>query len=399
MFDKKVEIIGIGYIGLPLALLLAKNGISVVGVDIDNELVNSITQQTFKMGEEEIDNLLQDSEVLKNLKVTTEAEESDIFVIAVPTPVERRRKIADLSYIRNAITKIIPHLRKGNLVIIESTIPPLTCKEIATPMIELHTNLKINEDILLAHCPERILPGDIYNEIINNSRIIGGMNKEASRIAKEMYDVFVKGEIVVTDDVTAELSKLIENAYRDINIAFANEVAQVAEGLDINPNLLIKVANMHPRVDILQPGIGVGGHCIAVDPWFIKEIDDDNTGLIQKARRINDNRPVLMTQKIRKIISDERIFNPNILLLGASYKPNISDIRESPALKIFELMKEEGFKIDIKDPLCKEYKYENIFDEIADKNVIVVAVKHEKVLQDIVMIRNKKEDILIIELP
>lgn len=398
MFTKKVEIIGLGSIGLPLALLLAKNGISVLGVDINEKLIQQINEETYQLGEEKIDLLLKDSVVKKNFKVSLSPEESDIFVIAVPTPIEHRRKIADLSPVKSAIKSILPYLKPGNLVIIESTIPPLTCREIVTPLIETNTNYKVNKDIYVAHCPERILPGDIYNEILSNSRIVGGMNDSASNIAKEMYEVFVLGDINITDDITAELSKLVENAYRDVNIAFANEVAQVAEGLNVIPDTLIQLANMHPRVNILNPGIGVGGHCIAVDPWFIKEIDDGNTGLIQLARRINDNRPALMVHKIRKIISENRIAEPKILLLGAAYKPNVSDMRESPSLMIYNLLLEEGYNVIIRDSYTEEYKYTNIMEEITDRNIIVVSVKHDKVMNDIKLLEDRN-DLTIIELP
>jgi len=398
MFSKKVQIIGTGYVGLPLALLLAKNDVKVVGVDIKSEIVEQINNLQLKIGEKEIDDLFKDEKVRRNLKASLKPTFSDIFVIAVPTPIMKRRKIADLSYVKESVLSISPYLEKGNLVIIESTIPPLTCREFIKPIIEGNTDLLVNKDIFLAHCPERILPGNIYYEIINNSRIIGGMNKEAAMMAKEMYEVFVKGKIIITDDVTAELAKLVENAYRDVNIAFANEISQVAERLGIDPLKLIEMANMHPRVNILRPGIGVGGHCIAVDPWFIKEIDNDNSSLIQTARRINENRPFLIANKIRKIISSTGIRNPSVLLLGAAYKPNSSDIRESPALKIFKILKEDFFNIRIKDPLCKEYMYENIIDEVSDVDIIVILVKHKKILEDLTKVESQYPNIKIVKL-
>jgi len=398
MFSKKVQIIGTGYVGLPLALLLAKNDVKVVGVDIKSEIVEQINNFQLKIGEKEIDDLFKDDKVRRNLKASLKPSFSDIFVIAVPTPIMKRRKIADLSYVKESVLSICPYLEKGNLVIIESTIPPLTCREFIKPIIEDNTDLIVNTDIFLAHCPERILPGNIYYEIINNSRIIGGMNKEAAMMAKEMYRVFVKGKIIITDDVTAELAKLVENAYRDVNIAFANEISQVAEGLGIDTLKLIDMANMHPRVNILRPDIGVGGHCIAVDPWFIKEIDGDNSTLIQTARRINENRPFLIANRIKKIISSTGIRNPSVLLLGAAYKPNTSDIRESPALKIFTILKEDFFNIRIKDPLCKGYMYENILDEVSDVDIIVILVKHKKILEDLTKVESQYPNIKIVNL-
>lgn len=401
MKDKIVEVIGTGYVGLPLALLLAKNGIKVIACDINQEVVDNLNNQVLTIGEEAIDELIKDPVVQSNIHATAIPEKADIFVVAVPTPVEKKKKIADLAYVTDAVHSITNLLEKGNLLIIESTIPPLTCRDVVRPLIEKETSLKINEDIFLAHCPERILPGDIYNEIINNARIVGGMNEIASKMAKELYEVFVKGEIIITDDITAELCKLTENAYRDVNIAFANEVYQVAEGLGINPFNLIEIANKHPRVNILKPGIGVGGHCIAVDPWFIKEADNKNTSLIQTARIINDNRPELMASKIRKLFSLHKKGKkkPRLVLLGATYKPNTADIRESPALRIYNILVKEGYNPIIKDPLIQDYSYNHLTETIQQDDIIFVLVKHDKILSELDSLTKENPDIPVFYLP
>lgn len=401
MLDKTVEVIGVGYVGLPLALLLAKNGVKVIGFDVNEKLVANINNGNHSIGEKEIDDLLKDKEVMENFRATTVIEKADIFAIAVPTPVLDRKKIADLSYVVSAVDNVIKVLEKGNLIIVESTIPPLTCRDLVAKRIEKKTNFKVNEDVYISHCPERILPGDIYNELINNSRIVGGMNEIASEMSAELYRTFVKGDILITDDITAELAKLVENAYRDVNIAFANEIHQVAEGLKIDPFRLIELANHHPRVNILQPGIGVGGHCIAVDPWFIKEVDLSNSSLIQTARLVNDNRPKFMVEKIRKIISTD-IKNHkeiNLILLGAAYKPNSSDLRESPALDIYHMLQDEGFNVKMYDPLIPDFAYNKLEDVISDEDRIFVLVKHDRIQKDLDDLKEKIPTLSVTYLP
>src|SRR5439155_6657112 len=239
--------------------------------------------------------------------------------------------------------------KRGNLVTLYRTVQPLICREVITPLIENQTHLNVNVDVGLAHCPERILPGNVFEEIVKNDRVIGSVSLEARKRAKEIYGVFVKGKIFLTDDVTAELVKIMENTYRDVNIALANEFAMVAETLGVDATRVIEIANAHPRVDILRPGIGVGGHCIPVDPWFLTEVDPAHTRLVSTARQINDSMPGSTAAKIRRAVAD--LPNPEIVVIGMAYKAGSDDVRESPSLQVTEILKKEGYKIRQYDPL------------------------------------------------
>ena len=378
---KTIVVIGTGYVGLPAAILLAKAGYRVIGVDIDEKIVEAINNGVLHIDEAELQKLMIEPEVRKNLIARKEPCKADIFIVAVPTPLDDRKKICDMSFVISAIESIIPYIEKGNLVIVESTIPPLTCRDVITPMLEKGTGLKVGEEILLCHCPERILPGDIFKEIINNDRIIGGVNHESSEAAREIYAFFVKGNLYLTDDVTAELCKLMENTYRDVNIALANEFAAVAEGLGISVKEAIELSNKHPRVNILSPGIGVGGHCIPIDPWFIKEVDPENTTLIMTARKINDGMPAKIAAKIRRAVKD--IAEPKIVALGASYKPNTYDLRESPALEVIKMLREDGYDVTHYDPLVEGMEYHSIEEAADGADCLVLLVEHSKILNDL----------------
>jgi len=255
MKKKKIVVIGTGYVGLPAALMWAKSGQSVIGVDINENVVRAINEGTMLLNEAELQGLLHDPAVKANLTARTTPAAGDVFVIAVPTPVDPLKKVCDMGAVEAAIESICPHLRKGNLVLLESTVPPMTCRRVAKPVIEKLTGLRVPQDILLAHCPERILPGDIFQEIVHNDRLIGGMDERSTKAAAEVYATFVKGRLHLTDDVSAELSKLMENTYRDVNIALANEFAQICESLGADAREVIGFANKHPRVNILAPGI------------------------------------------------------------------------------------------------------------------------------------------------
>lgn len=379
--SKKVVVIGTGYVGLPAALMWAKSGWEVVGVDINENIVRAINEKTLLLNEQELNELLADRDVQKNLIAQTVPCPGDVFVIAVPTPVHPLKKVADLAYVRAALISIAPHLAKGNLVIIESTIPPLTTRDFASPLLEELTGLRVPEDILLAHCPERILPGDIFHEIVHNDRLIGGINEASAKASVEAYQVFVKGALIETDDLSAELSKLFENTYRDVNIALANEFSLLCEDLGADVHNVIGFANRHPRVNILNPGIGVGGHCIPVDPWFLKEVAPYNARIITTARLINDEMPKRMAEKIRKAVSD--IDNPQILALGATYKRNCEDMRESPAVEIVHLLKTEGYNIKQLDPLVDGMGYTSLESAASGADLIVVLVQHDQVKQEL----------------
>lgn len=379
--QKTVVVVGTGYVGLPAALMLARAGHNVVGVDINENLVRAINEGVMHIREDELQRLMDDPQVKTHLHAQLAPCEGDVFIIAVPTPVDHRKKVADLSAVDSAVQSLIPYLRPGNLVIIESTIPPLTCRERVTPMIEAQTNLKVGETLFLAHCPERILPGDIFHEIIYNDRIIGGMNQETQDRAAEVYASFVKGNLYKTDDVTAELVKLMENSFRDVNIALANEFNAVAETLGIDGREAIKLANKHPRVSILMPGIGVGGHCIPLDPWFIKEVDPANSRLIFTSRLINDEMPARIAAKIRREVRD--IDKPRIVALGAAYKPNTEDLRESPAVEIVTLLRKDGYRVDHYDPLVDNMGYASLEEICRGADMLAVLVPHNEVIAEL----------------
>lgn len=371
---KKIVVIGTGYVGLPLAIMLARSGYEVVGVDIEENVVNAINEGVLKLAEEDIRKIFQEPQVRKNLHGQRTPCEADVFIISVPTPIDEKKRIADLTQVVNGVESILPFLRRGNLVIIESTIPPLTCRQVVTPIIQ-RNGLKVGEDIFLCHCPERILPGEVFTEIVHNNRIIGGVDAKAAQMAKEIYASFVKGGLYLTDDVTAEMAKLMENTYRDVNIALANEFAAVAEGLGVNIMEAIELANKHPRVDILKPGIGTGGHCIPIDPWFIKEIDPVNSRLIQTARLINDEVPVKIAARIRQTLRD--IKNPRIVALGVTYKPNTYDVRNSPAQRIIDILRQDGYQVKAYDPLAAGHQYTSIEEAAKGADCLVVLVEHQ----------------------
>ena len=383
--QKKVVVIGTGYVGLPLAIMLAKENYKVVGVDIDKNIVKAINDGELHIKEKQLDKILKEPGVKKNIIAQEKPCEGEIFVIAVPTPLHKRKKNADLTFVEAALHSLLPFLKIGNLIIIESTIPPLTCKEFVIPLIENSTKMVVGEDVFLAHCPERILPGDIFQEIVNNDRIIGGVNKKSSDLAAEMYSSFVKGELYKTDDVTAETCKLMENTYRDVNIALANELSIVSDTLGIDVNEAIDLANKHPRVKLLHPGIGVGGHCIPIDPWFITEVDPANTILINSARRVNDNMPSLIARRIRVKLKD--IENPKIVVVGLAYKPNTHDMRESPAIAIVNILRGEGYDVESYDPLVEGKEYLSLVDITKGKDSLIVLVEHDVIIQD--LYRNK----------
>ena len=373
--------IGTGYVGLPAALMWSKAGHVVFGVDINENVVRAINEGTMLLNEQELQGLLQDPEVKRNLVARTTPCPSDVFVIAVPTPVDPLKKVCDLRAVEGAIESIAPHLRQGNLLIIESTVPPMTCRNIIKPLIEKLTGLKVPADLLVAHCPERILPGDVFQEIVENDRLIGGMDARSTAAAESIYTVFVKGELHCTDDVTAELSKLMENTYRDVNIALANEFAEICELLGANANEVIDYANKHPRVRILKPGIGVGGHCIPVDPWFLKEVAPYNSRLISMARVINDEKPLIVAAKIRNLVAD--LPDPRIIALGATYKRNCEDKRESPAGVIVQALRKDGYDTAHYDPLVPEMTYSSIAEIAKGADLLAVLVCHDAVKREL----------------
>jgi UDP-N-acetyl-D-mannosaminuronic acid dehydrogenase len=331
---KKVCMIGIGYIGLPTALVAAEHGYMVIGYDIDVERVERINRCEPMMSEPELGNKLRELIYAAAFRAQTTMEAADCFVIAVPTPFHENKK-ADLSHVYAAAESIARVLKKGDVIILESTVPVGTTAALAK-FFEEKTGLVAGKDFFCAHCPERVLPGKIFYELVYNSRIIGGINEASSQAAASFYSRFVKAQLYLTNAATAEMVKLVENSARDVQIAFANEVAAMATAANIDPYSVITLANKHPRVNILQPRCGVGGHCIAVDPWFLIESFPKEAKLLRAAREINDNKPAAVYKKIverAKQIGKKRTAC-RVLLLGATYKPDIEDLRESPAVFI-----------------------------------------------------------------
>jgi UDP-N-acetyl-D-mannosaminuronic acid dehydrogenase len=344
MHLKKISMIGLGYIGLPTAAIMASRGLEVIGVDVNQQAVDTINQGKIHIVEPDLDIVVRSVVQTGQLRATTVPEGADAFLIAVPTPFQDGHT-PDLSYIRAAAQAIAPELTRGNLVILESTSPVGTTEKLAEWLADCRPDLSFpqqdskNSDILIAHCPERVLPGYVLQELVSNDRIIGGMTPRCAQAAMELYQTFVKGECLTTDARTAELSKLTENAYRDVNIAFANELSLICEELHVNAWEMIALANRHPRVNILQPGPGVGGHCIAVDPWFIVDSAPEQTRLIRTAREVNDSKPAHVLQKVKA--KAERFKKAKVACLGLSFKANIDDLRESPALRIVEALAQE----------------------------------------------------------
>lgn len=343
---KSVSVIGLGYIGLPTAAMFASRKIKVIGVDINQHAVDTINKGEIHIVEPELDMIVHAAVTDGFLRAATTPEPAEAFLIAVPTPFKGDHE-PDLSYVRAAAESIAPVLKKGDIVILESTSPVGTTEKmmqwlaLKRPDLRFPVEPGCEYDVHIAYCPERVLPGHVVRELIENDRIIGGMTEACSKRAAEVYRVFVTGELLFTTARTAEMSKLTENAFRDVNIAFANELSLVSDKLGIDVWELIKLANHHPRVNILQPGCGVGGHCIAVDPWFIVDKAPEESRLIRTAREVNNHKPEWVLAKVRKsveslVATGRKETTLTVALLGLAFKPNIDDLRESPALHIAE---------------------------------------------------------------
>ncbi len=376
MKRKKICVLGLGYMGLPTASLLATNGYQVIGVDINSRKIESIKKRQIPFNEPGLKELVFKAMDSENLNVQSEMTKADVFIIAVPTPITPAKK-ADLSYVVSAAEMIAPFLEKDNLVILESTVSPETCTKILIPILN-KSGLKVGKDYLLSHCPERAIPGNTMHELVNNDRIIGGINGESKKITKKIYSSFVKGDIYLTDTTTAETIKLMENTFRDINIALANEFAKIAEEIGIDIWEAIDLANKHPRVNILKPGPGVGGHCIAIDPWFLTE-HSKNAKIIRTARDINDTMPGHVISLAEKML--KKIKNPTITILGVAYKPNVDDARETPAKQIIALARRLGWDIKIHDFHVKESEFPGLatLDEaVKGSDCLILVTNHQK---------------------
>lgn len=377
MNTKKICVMGLGYIGLPTSAMFATHGCKVIGVDVNEKIVNALNKGEITIEEPYLDIMVQAAVRSGNLIADTKPHEADAFIIAVPTPVTKDKK-ADMSYVVAATETIVPYLRKGNMVILESTSPPGTVEELMLPILQ-KSGLKIGEELYVGHSPERVLPGKILWELVNNNRIIGGINRVSAEKIRDLYKIFVNGEIYLTDVRTAEMCKVVENTFRDVNIAFANELARICEKLGINVWEVIELANKHPRVNIHQPGPGVGGHCLAVDPWFIVEKAPEQAKIIELSRKTNDSMPQYVLDRIDEILKDVEGVKI-VSILGITYKPNIDDLRESPVIELVELMDKRGdYKIRVYDPYVKIHKYQakDLIEVAKGSDLLVLAVHHD----------------------
>jgi UDP-N-acetyl-D-mannosaminuronic acid dehydrogenase len=385
-----VGVIGLGYIGLPTAAILASMDVKVLGVDINPTTVAAVNRGDVPFVEPDLATYVAGAVTHGTLRASTTPEPADAFIIAVPTPFTGDFE-PDLSYIKAAAEAVAPHLSGGELLILESTSPPGATEKMAQWVLDARPDLSLDGSggrpvLHFAHCPERVLPGRVMIELVTNDRIVGGLTPEAAQAAKDLYAVFCQGEILLTDAVTAEMAKLVENSFRDVNIAFANELSLIADKLGIDVWELIRLANHHPRVNILQPGPGVGGHCIAVDPWFIVNADPDQARLIRTAREVNDSKPEWVLGKVRAAL--DGVTRPVIAVLGLAFKPDIDDLRESPARKIAGRLADDfpDGEVIVVEPHVSELPAElanrrnvrltDIRDAVADADVVLLLVDH-----------------------
>ena len=396
IFNGRVAVIGLGYIGLPTAACLAIRGVEVIGVDVNEATVKSVANGEVPFIEPDLAAAVSGAVALGRLTASTEVPEADAYIIAVPTPFlddENGDHRADLRYVRAATESIAPKLRGGEVVILESTSPPGTTHGISAWLADLRPDLVLPHasegvpDVYVAHCPERVLPGRIMVEMITNDRVVGGITPRCTARAASIYRVFCHGEIVTSDAAAAEMAKLVENAYRDVNIAFANELSLISEDLEIDVWEVIRLANHHPRVNVLTPGPGVGGHCIAVDPWFIVGADPDGARLIRTARHVNDDKPRHVAAQVAH--KTERFRSPTVACLGLAYKANIDDLRESPAIDIVRAIAEDQPDLDIRvaEPHIHvlpealtgyaNVRLEPACDAIAAADIVVLLVDHD----------------------
>ena len=367
----KICIIGQGYIGLPTAALFSRSHCEVVGVDISEEMINNLNKGIIHIEEPGIANIIKNAIENKTYTASLTPQKADAFIITVPTPYIAENYSCDLSYVITACESILPYIEKGNVVIVESTIAPMSTDETIKPIFE-KAGFTIGKDLYLAHCPERVLPGRIIEELIHNDRIIGGVTPECARKAGEVYGQFVEGELMLTEAKTAELSKCMENTFRDVNIALANELAKICAEIGVNALDVIEMANKHPRVNLHSPGPGVGGHCLAIDPYFIYAKAPETAKIIKLARDTNKSMPKFVCDNVKKIISDGKI-----AVLGVSYKGNTGDDRESPAYEIIADLSSD-YEIAIHDPHIDNPDFVSFDDAVKDANLILILCDHDE---------------------
>jgi UDP-N-acetyl-D-mannosaminuronic acid dehydrogenase len=387
---QKICVLGLGYIGLPTASTFAAHGLRVLGVDTNPHVIETLQSGQIHIHEPGLRTVVESALDSGNLTVSRQPEEADAFLIAVPTPFYednygeydgRKYRLADMRAVTSATEAILPCLRRGNLVVLESTSPPRTTVDLVKPILE-RSGLRAGIDFHLCYSPERVLPGQILRELIENARVVGGVTPESAKAGHNLYATFVKGEIIKTDATTAEMVKLMENTTRDVNIAIANEFSRLAEKFGVDVWEAISLANRHPRINILSPGPGVGGHCISVDPWFLVETAPELTPLIYNARQVNDGQPHYVVEKVKQTLGFLK--NKKIAALGLSYKPDVDDLRESPAVEVVHLLQQEGAQVKAWEPFKPDAKLNSIDmaasleDAIESADLMVLLVKHSE---------------------
>lgn len=375
---EKICVIGLGYIGLPTASTFATHGLRVVGVDVDARVVATLQNGGLHIHEPGLRTLVQAALKSGNLSISDHPEAADAFIIAVPTPF-KEDKSADLDFVASASRAIVPYLQSGNLVILESTSPPRTTIDLVAPILE-ESGLKAGTDFHLAYSPERVLPGQILRELIENARVVGGVDEASAEAGRDLYAHFVRGEILLTHATTAEMVKLMENTYRDINIAIANEFSRLAARFGVDVWEAIQLANRHPRVEILRPGPGVGGHCISVDPWFLVDAAPDVADLIRMARNVNDGQPQFVVEMVTQALGELK--GKKIAVLGLAFKPDVDDLRESPAVEVAHRLAELGANVVAFEPYRADDEFQGIpvakslEAAIKDADALVLLVAH-----------------------
>ena len=388
-----INVIGLGYIGLPTALMMASHGVEVVGTDYNEKLVATLNAGKTTFKEDGLDDLFNDA-VKAGIKFTTEYQVTDTYIVSVPTPYDRFSKKVDPCYVIAAIKDVMKVCPKGATVVVESTVSPGTIDKFVRPEIEA-SGFKIGEDINLVHAPERIIPGNMVYELLHNNRTIGADDKAVGEKIKELYASFCQGEIVVTDIRTAEMTKVVENTFRAVNIAFANELAKICHHDNMDVYEIIRICNMHPRVNILQPGPGVGGHCISVDPWFLVGDYPSLAKVIDESMKTNDSMPAFVLHRIYDIMKEKGMKDlSRVGLYGLTYKENVDDMRESPTLQLLESQEKHlGDPLKVYDPLIIEDKVDNQYHDLDkfldDIDIVVIMVGHDEIKQNFDKLRGK----------
>jgi UDP-N-acetyl-D-mannosaminuronic acid dehydrogenase len=378
--DPTAAVTGLGYVGLPTAATIAKSGMNVIGIDISQDVLDRVMSGSdMRLEEPGLAALIDDVLTEGTFRVSAEPQAADYQIVAVPTPIDDQKK-ADIEMLINAVAGIASVVRPGDTVMVESTVPPGTMLGPVSSTLEEVSNLTVGEDLNLAYCPERVLPGSIIRELVQNDRVVGAVNAQSYTKVHQLYSRFVEGEIFETDIRVAELVKLAENAYRDVGIALSNSLADVSSAVDVDVWEVIKLANRHPRVNYLEPGGGVGGHCIPVDPWFLIESAERESELFQLARKINDGRPGIVVSKIESILGG--VSGRRIAILGLAYKPNVGDIRESPALEVVSLLSSMGADVTSFDPFVNGSGAlgESVSTATRDAELIVLCTQHDALL-------------------